>query len=276
YLKVLSEYGIVFFMFLVGLELDPALIRGRSRTAITTSWTSIVVPFALGITLAAHLYGRHAPAGVPFGSYALFMGAAMSITAFPVLARILIEGDLLQTRVGAIAIVCAAVDDVTAWCLLAFVVAVAGSGNLGEASHTLLLAVGYLGVMMFAVRPLVARLGATVGQTGRLSQNVVALVFLLVLASAIATDAIGIHAIFGGFVMGAILPKDAAFTRELVEKIEDFAVVFLLPVYFAYTGLRTEIGLLDTPTLWLECALVLGVATPGKFGGSALGARFTG
>src|SRR5206468_2977956 len=229
-----------------------------------------------GIGLAAWLYAEHAPHGVRFLPFALFMGASMSITAFPVLARILIERDLLKTKVGAVTIVCAAVDDVTAWCLLAFVVAVVGTADLAGAARTLVLVLAYVAAMVVLVRPLLRRLSAMVDRTGRLSQNLVAIVFLLVLASAFATDAIGIHAIFGGFMMGAIMPKDALFTRELVDKIEDFAVVFLLPIYFAYTGLRTQIGLLDEPRLWLECGLVVGVATLGKFGGSALAARVTG
>src|SRR5579862_480824 len=276
YLKVLSEYGIVFFMFLVGLELDPALMRGRGHTAVFISHASILIPFLLGVVLAGWFYTEHAPGAVHFLAFALFMGASMSITAFPVLARILIERDLLGTRVGAVTIVCAAVDDITAWCILAFVVAVASAADLMHAAGTLLYAFGYLVVMLVVVRPLLRRLSAMVDRSGRLSQNLVAIVFILVLASSLVTDAIGIHAIFGGFMMGAIMPKEARFTRELVDKVEDFAVVFLLPIYFAYTGLRTRIGLLDTPQLWLECTLVIALATAGKFGGSTVVARLTG
>lgn len=275
-LRVISEYGIVFFMFLVGLELDSRLLVGQGRTALFISQASIVVPMLGGVVLARRLYGEHAPPGVPFESFALFMAAAMSVTAFPVLARILLERDLLQTRVGALAIICAAFDDVAAWCLLAFVVAVASAGSFAGATRTLVLAAVYVVVMIAVVRPVLARLAAVVDRSGRLSQNVVAVVFLLVLASAMTTHAIGVHAIFGAFAMGVVLPKDALFARELVEKIEDFAVVFLLPVYFAFTGLRTAVGLVGTPALWVECAIVLGVATLGKFGGSTLAARFTG
>jgi K+:H+ antiporter len=276
FLRLLSEYGIVFFMFLVGLELDPALLRRQGRAALVTSWASIAVPFVLGLVLAVALYAQHAPPGVPFASFALFIGAAMSITAFPVLARILIERDLLRTRVGAVTVVCAAVDDVTAWCLLALVVAVAGTTSTAVAFRTVGLVVAYVAVMIVVVRPLLRRLAAMVDHRGGLSQNVVAIVFVLVLASAVTTDLIGIHAIFGGFMMGAVLPKDRLFTRELVDKVEDFAVVFLLPVYFAYTGLRTRLGLLDAPSLWLQAALVVGVATVGKFSGAAVAARATG
>jgi Kef-type K+ transport system membrane component KefB/nucleotide-binding universal stress UspA family protein len=276
YLKLLSEFGILFFMFLVGLELDPALMRGRGRAAVVTSHSSILAPFVLGVLLAHRIHEAQAPAGVPFWSFALFMGAAMSVTAFPVLARILVERDLLRTRVGAITITCAAVDDITAWCLLAFVVATVTTTSVGHAVQTLVLTLAYVAAMLVLVRPLLGRLHAMVDRTGRLSQNVVAVIFVLVLASALATEVIGIHAIFGAFVLGAVLPKEGLFTRELVDKVEDFAVVFLLPVYFAYTGLRTQVGLLDTPALWLECAIIVAVATLGKFGGSAVAARLTG
>jgi Kef-type K+ transport system membrane component KefB len=242
YLAVLSRYGIVFFMFLVGLELDPALLRGRERTALAIALASILTPFALGLPLAAWLFPVHAPPGVRFAPFALFMGAAMSVTAFPVLARILIERDLLGTRVGMTTLVCAAVNDVAAWCLLAFVVAAVGVARLSGAASTLVLAAGYLAVVAYVVRPLLGRLSAMVDRTGRLSQNLVAVVFLLVLASAIATDAIGLHAILGAFVMGAILPKDARFTRELVDKVEDFTVVLLLPIYFPTPGSARSSG----------------------------------
>src|SRR5262245_13270547 len=276
YLGMLSQFGIVFFMFLVGLELDPALIRGHGRVAIVCSHASIITPFVLGVGLASWLYARHAPPGVPFLSFSLFMGAAMSITAFPVLARILIERDLLRTPVGALAITCAAVDDVTAWCLLAVVVALVSASSAREALGTLAGTVGYVAVMLLVARPLVGRLSAMVERAARLSQNLVAVVLVLVLASSTATTMIGIHAIFGAFMLGAILPKDALFTRELVEKVEDFVVVLLLPIYFAVTGLKTRIGLVDTPTLWLECGLVIATASLGKLGGAAGAARLTG
>src|SRR5262249_20296741 len=162
------------------------------------------------------------------------------------LARILNERDLLRTRVGSIAIVCAAVDDVSAWCILAGVVAVVSAASPSAALRTLLLTVAFVGAMLLVVRPLLERLSAMAHRSGRLSQNMVATVFLLVLASAIATDAIGIHAVFGAFMMGVIMPREVLFTRGLADKLEDFAVVFLLPIYFAYTGLRTRIGLLDS------------------------------
>ncbi len=276
FLKILSEYGVLFFMFLVGLELDPKLLRGRGQAAVVISHVSIVAPFFLGALLALFLYTRLSSDAVAFTSFALFLGAAMSITAFPVLARILIERDLLKTKIGAVTVTCAAVDDVTAWCLLAFVVATVRASGLQQALVTAGLALCYIGAMFFLIRPLLSRFGNLYEHSGRLSQNLVAVVFVLVLSSAAVTDLIGIHAIFGAFMLGAMMPKQGSFVRELTEKTEDFAVVFLLPIYFAYTGLRTQIGLLDSVDLWLFCLLVIGVAILGKFGGSAVAARTTG
>lgn len=275
-LKILSEFGVLFFMFLVGLELDPALLRGRGNSAVVISHVSIITSFFLGALIALFLYPRLSSDAVPFTNFALFFGAAMSIMAFPVLARILIDRDLLKTPMGALTITCAAVDDITAWCLLAFVVATVRATGLAQAISTAGLALLYVGGMFFLVRPLLGRLSKVYEYSGRLSQNLVAIIFILVLSSAAVTDLIGIHAIFGAFMLGAIMPQKGGFVRELTEKVEDFAVVFLLPLYFAYTGLRTQIGLLTSADLWLFCLLIIGVATLGKFGGSVIAARVTG
>src|SRR5687768_12864606 len=278
YLNVLSQVGVIFFLFLIGLELDPKLIRNRGHAAVVISHVSIIAPFLLGAALALYLYPLvfNATSTMTFTSVALFMGAAMSITAFPVLARILTERNLHKTKVGAVTITCAAVDDVTAWCMLAFVVGIARATGMKSALTTAALSVAYVIVMFFLIRPFLRRLELVYDRQGRLSQNVVAVIFLLVLASAYTTEAIGIHALFGAFLMGAIMPKGTKFVRHLSEKLEDYTVVFLLPIFFAYTGLKTRINLINNGELLLMTGLIIFVACLGKFGGSTLAARSCG
>jgi Kef-type K+ transport system membrane component KefB/nucleotide-binding universal stress UspA family protein len=275
-LGLLSQFGLILFMFLVGLEFDTGLLRGRGHTAVAISHTSIVVPFALGAWLAHYLHAELAPAGVPFLSFALFMGAAMSITAFPVLARILVERRLLRTKIGAVAITCAAVDDVTAWCILAFVVSLVRATSLTDGVWTTLLAIAYIVLMLRVVRPLIERLAARSANKEGLSQNLVAGTLLLLLLSSWITELIGIHALFGAFIFGAVVPKQNHFAEILADKLEDLVVVLLLPLFFAYSGLRTEIALLDSVHDWAVCGIVILVACLGKFGGSAVAARLTG
>lgn len=278
YLGILSQIGVVFFLFLVGLELDPKLLKRRGHAALVISHVSIVAPLLLGAALAIYLYPRlfNASPRMHFTPVALFMGAAMSVTAFPVLARILTERNLTKTNVGAVTITCAAVDDVTAWCMLAFVVAVARAKGLHSAIVTAALSAAYVLVMFFVIKPFVGRLRLLYVREERISRTVFAIVVLLILASAWTTERIGIHALFGAFLIGAIMPKEAGFVRGLSEKLEDFTVVFLLPIFFAYTGLKTQIGLLNRPELWWMTGLVVLVACLGKFGGSTLAARACG
>jgi K+:H+ antiporter len=273
-LSVMSQAGLVLFMFLVGLELDPRLLSSRVHTSVAISHSSIVVPFALGATLAFYLYPRLAPPNVSLTSFTLFMGMAMSITAFPVLARILLEQRLLRTRPGAVAIACAAVDDVTAWCILAFVVSIVRSSGLSGAGRTVALALTLAGVMLFVVRPYLARL-ADRSRIG-LNQNLVAFIVVLVFLSSLVTEFIGVHALFGAFLFGAILPKQGSIAAAIAEKLEDVVVVVLLPLFFAYSGLRTQVGLLQSPGDWLICGAITLIACAGKFGGSAVAARLTG
>lgn len=275
-LKMLSQLGLVLFMFLVGLELDPKLLRGRQRASVMISHTSIVLPFLLGAAAAFWLYGDYAPQGVAFLPFALFLGTAMSVTAFPVLARILTERQLLQSRVGAIAIACAAVDDVTAWCLLAFVVALTRAQGIIEAVYTIGLSLGFIAVMVLAVRPALRSAERRIlARGGQLTPGMVtAVLFLLLLAAAI-TELIGIHALFGAFLFGAVLPKESGLAKVLAAKLESVAVL-LLPLFFAFSGLRTRIGLVSGLEQWLVVAAIIGLATLGKFGGSTLAARFTG
>ncbi len=275
-LRLESEVGLVLFMFLIGLELDPRLLRGRGRASVVISTASIVTPLALGGVLGLYLYPRLAPAAVPFSSFVLFTAIAMSITAFPVLARILTERRLLRSKVGVLAIACAGVNDVTAWCLLAFAVSFVRASGIAEAARTAVLAAVYIGAMLFVFRPLLHRLAARVENPESLTQDRVAFTLILLIASSWATDLIGIHFVFGAFLFGAIVPKEGGFAHLLADKLEDLVVVFLLPLFFAYSGLRTQVGLLDTPHAWLMCALVLLVACVGKFGGSAIAARTVG
>lgn len=277
YLNALSQIGLLFFMFLVGLEFNPRLIQGRGHTAVVTSHVSIVAPFFMGAALALYLYPRLSDSSVPFTGFALFMGAAMSVTAFPVLARILTERNLLRTRVGAIAIACAAVDDVTAWTILAVVVAIVRSTAVETPLWLTLAGTGvYVALMVVVVRRALRWLESFYHNRGRFTQDMLALVFLLLLASAWTTEWLGIHALFGAFAIGVVMPKEPGFVHDLTEKIEDVTVVFLLPLFFAYTGLRTSIGLVSGAEMWFHAGLILLVAVAGKFGGSALAARATG
>jgi Kef-type K+ transport system membrane component KefB/nucleotide-binding universal stress UspA family protein len=276
FLNVLSQVGLIFFMFLIGLELNPKYLSGQLETAILTSHVSILVPFSLGTVLAVLLYPLVSNGSVSFTAFALFLGAAMSITAFPVLARIITENNLQGTRLGTLALTCAAVDDVTAWCLLAVAIAVARGGGIVTALPTIIESVIYIGLMLTAGRWFLQRLATYYERTGRLSQLLVALIYMGVVASALITEIIGIHLIFGAFLLGAAMPKNEDLVRELAEKTEDFVLVFLLPVFFAYSGLRTEIGLLNRPELWALCALVLAVAIAGKYIGTYVAARVSG
>jgi Kef-type K+ transport system membrane component KefB len=282
-LRLVSQFGLVFFMFLVGLELDPEHYRGRSSSSIVISQSGLVVPFVLGGVLALWLYPRFGTTGTSRIAFVLFTGAAMSITAFPVLARILTEQRLLGTPIGAITITCAAINDVTAWCILAFIVAVARNDGVSGAVLTTATALAYIGLMIGIVRPLLSRLAARVLAPNTLPlaldalpKNVVAIVVVVVLLSSWATELIGIHALFGGFLAGVIMPKEHGFARALGRRLEDLVVVVFLPLFFAFSGLHTQIGLLSGGYEWAVCALVILVAFAGKFGGCTIAARATG
>jgi K+:H+ antiporter len=274
FLEVVAQLGIVLYMFLVGLGLDATPLRRRAHTTVAISHAGIVVPFVLGAWLALWLYPRVSTSDVPFPSFALFMGVAMSITAFPVLARILTDRRLARTTLGTIALACAAIDDVTAWCLLAVVAGVARA-QLGGAVAVVGGALAYVGGMLLVVRPLVARTVARLGDE-ELSRGTVALVFVVLLCSTLVAESIGIHAVFGAFLVGAIIPHESAVARTFTGRFESLVVVLFLPAFFAFTGMRTRIDLVTTGTQWLACALVVLVATVGKFGGTLAAGRLTG
>jgi Kef-type K+ transport system membrane component KefB len=274
YLAAIAQVGIVLYMFLVGLELNPALLRGRARATVAVSHASIVVPFLLGSSLALVLYPRLSSSDVPFVSFALFSGVALSVTAFPVLARILSDRKLHTTRLGAIALACAAADDVTAWCMLAFVVGVTQAA-VQRAVLTVVLAMLYLAVMLLICRPLVHRLVARLSHE-QVTRTVMAAVCIALLASALITELIGIHALFGAFLLGAIVPPESPLARAIAGRLEDLVAVLLLPAFFAMTGLRTEIGLVSGASAWLMVGLIILVASVGKFGGAYVAGRLTG
>jgi Kef-type K+ transport system membrane component KefB len=274
YLGLIAQFGVVLYMFLVGLELNLGLLRHRAHSLVATAHASILVPFVLGAALAIYLYPRFSSSAVPFTSFALFVGVALSITAFPVLARILTDRGLSRTELGVVALSCAATVDVTAWCLLAFVVGVARA-EVGAALQVALWTLAFIAFMVVAVRPLWDRLAARwEGQP--LSRGRVALVFVALLVSALVTEAIGIHAIFGAFLLGAVIPHESNVSRSFVRQLEHLVTVLLLPAFFAFTGMRTRIDLLAEPSHWLVCGLIVLVATVGKFGGTIVAARLTG
>jgi Kef-type K+ transport system membrane component KefB len=277
YLNALSQVGLVVFMFVVGLALKPSELHGYGHAAVLTSHVSIVAPFCLGGLTALYLYPRLSDDGVTFTGFALFMGAAMSITAFPVLARILSERGLVRSRMGTLAIACAAVDDVTGWCILAYIVVLV---RVTHATRPAWVTIGgsilYVLIMLFVVRRILPAFEREFRKRNTLSDNLIAVIVVLVLASALATEWLGIHLLFGAFLMGAIMPKAPEFTRYLLHKFESVTVVLLLPLFFAYTGLRTRIGVGGGRAVWLYSAIVIVVAITGKLGGSMFAARLAG
>lgn len=275
-LQFLSQIGLILFMFIIGMELDIGVLKQRAGAAVFISNTSIVVPFVMGAGLAYFLYDSFAPSGAGFIPFALFMGIAMSITAFPVLARIVQERGISRTSMGMTAITCAAINDLTAWGILALVVAIANASAVGGALVTILLSFLYVAVMLFIIRPLLNKIALKYTVRETISKLVVAMVLSTMLLSSYITEVIGIHALFGAFMAGVIIPDNIRFKQIMAEKIEDVSLVLLLPLFFVYTGLRTQIGLLNEPGLWMTGLIVVAVAVTGKFAGSALAARFTG
>jgi K+:H+ antiporter len=274
-LGVVANLGLIFYMFLVGLEVDRGSLKGKVAQATAISNTSVAVPMLLGIAVALPLYKLVGPS-TKFVSFALFMGVSMSITAFPVLARILAERRMIKRPIGSLAIACAAVDDVTAWFLIALALTVAASGTFGDVVKTIAEATAYTLVMVLIVRRVVARMATAYDEVGRMPGAWFAAIIIGVLLSAYVTEEINIAFIFGGFVFGMIMPRHARLNEEITRRIDDFVVTLLLPVFFVYTGLRTNVGLLDRPELWLITLLLIGVAILGKLFGAAIAARVAG
>jgi Kef-type K+ transport system membrane component KefB len=276
-LKLFSQIGVCLFMFVVGLELEVSHLRQKARTAIMVSHVSIMFPYFLGVVAALFLYPHYAGPGASFPAFALFMGIALSITAFPVLARILAERGIAKTFLGSTAITCAAVDDATAWAILAFVVAIARATSLVSTSLCLGLVILFVTLMLWGVRPRLPHwLGVNRMEGGTPSRAVLAAILILLLTSAFATELIGIHALFGAFLAGVVMPQKKEFREYLIVRLESFSSLFLLPLFFAFSGLRTQVGLLDDMASWLVCLGIIGIATLGKLGGTMVTARLTG
>ncbi len=275
-LYILSQIGLILFMFVIGMELNIDNIKHRTSQIIVISHSSIIIPFALGMLLAYFVYLDFAANITRFLPFALFIGISMSITAFPVLARIIQEKGLTKKHLGSISIASAAIDDVTAWCILAVVIAISSTGSIISSLFTILMAITYIAIMLMIIRPFLQKVGQTHQNIETLNKRIVGFIFLILISSAFITQTIGIHALFGAFLAGVIMPTNINFRKLMIEKIEDVSVSLFLPLFFVFTGLRTEIGLLNTPYLWTVCLIFILVAIIGKFGGGALTAKLMG
>ena len=277
FLNAVAQIGVVIFMFLVGLGTDPKELKGLGHAALLTGHVGITAPFVLASLLSLYLYPRLSNDSVTFTSFTLFMGAAMSITAFPVLARILQERNLLGHRLGVVAIACAAVGDITGWCILAYIVVLIRWAHSASSIWITIAGILAFGLfMIYGMRPVLRWFERVYRKKGELSENQLAVMILLVLASALFTEYLGIHLLFGAFLIGAIMPKDRHFVRYVLDRFETVTVTLLLPLFFAFTGLRTNIGLISGTQMWMYCLLIITVATVGKFGGSMLASRLSG
>lgn len=274
-LKLFAEVGVLLFLFVVGLDLDLSFLSERAATTVAVSLASIAVPFVLGVGLGLTLRRELAPPSVASATFALFLGVALSITAFPVLARILAERGMLATRLGSTALACAAANDAAAWSLLVVVVAMASRGDVAHAALTLAWALAFGAFLVVVVRPLLRRFFAR-RDTEKPDRSAMATVVVVLLGSALATEAIGIHALFGAFLAGAVMPRKAHLKDALVERLEELSSVLLVPVFFAFTGLRTSLALLGDTRGWALCGLIVAVAAAGKLGGVFAAARLSG
>ncbi len=275
-LNILSQIGLIFFMFIIGMELDFGTLKNKINETLVISHAGIVVPFFLGISSSFLVYQKYAAAQSEFLPFALFIGISMSITAFPVLARIVQERNMTKSSVGILSIASAANDDVTAWCLLAIVIAIVKAGTFTSALYTIALTLLFIGFILGIVRPFLKKVGNMYADSEVINKTFVGFIFLIMITSAVITEIIGIHALFGAFMAGVIMPSNIGFRKIMMEKVEDISLVFFLPFFFAYTGLHTEIGVINTPELWGICLFFIFIAILGKLGGCAIAARLVG
>jgi Kef-type K+ transport system membrane component KefB len=271
-LQVLSNIGLVIFMFIVGIEFKLNMIKEEARTIICISFASIMLPFILGVLLALTILKKYLPGNLPFFTYALYIGVAISITSFTVLARIIRDRGITNTRMGSIVISCTALNDIIVWCILAVVIATVKAGSSTFALYTFLFVAFYVAIMILIVKPYIK----IIFQKSKDSNSIFFLIYTTLLVSSYISEVIGIHMLFGAFLAGAIMPAETEFRKYVIDKLENFAFVLLLPLYFAFTGLRTQIGLLSNSVTWVDCVILIAVAILGKFVGCSVSARLMG
>ncbi|MDO4770984.1 cation:proton antiporter, partial [Porphyromonas sp.] len=275
-ISLLSQFGLILFMFVIGMELEISEIKKKLRKTLIISHAGIVIPFVLGAILSIFLFEDYGGTHGELLPFALFIGISMSVTAFPVLARIIQEKGQMNTHIGILSLASAASGDITAWCLVAVIMAIAQAGSAISALFTILFATVYMLVMFFVVKPVFKLVGKLYNNSEILTKGVISIIFLTLLISSYLTEILGLHALFGAFIAGVVMPENFKFRRLLTEKIEDVSLSIFLPLFFVASGLQTEIGLLNTPYLWFMTLLITIVAIIGKLGGTYIAARVVG
>ncbi len=276
FLEIIAQLGVILYMFFIGLELDLNRLRKSGHVATAISHASIILPFLLGSVLALAIFHQVCPPQVPFRNFSMFLAISMSLTAFSVLARILTDQNMQGTWLGTVAMTCAAVDDVTAWCLFGVIISIVEAQRQGSAVQTVLLAGTFIIGMFTIVGPLMRRLVNWVDGLDHLTENVLAIFLVGLLLSSFATALIGVHTIIGAFILGVIISHESRVAKELKIRLEYLVRILLLPTFFAFTGMRTHLGVLSSWEDWLLCGLIIAVATAGKFGGTLFSARLCG
>lgn len=275
-IEILSSFGLVLFMFVVGMELRLSDIRERLRSSIVISHAGIIIPFALSLPLSLYIYPDYVEGYTDFLPFALFVGIAMSITAFPVLARIIQENNLMRTPLGKLSLSTAAAGDITAWLMLAAIIAISQSGSLLSTIFNLLFLLVYLWIIFGIIRPLFSIAGKVYNTTEVISHTLVGVIFVLLLSSSFITELLSMHALFGAFMLGLVMPEDLSFRKIITDKVEDVALMLFLPLFFVSSGLQTQLGLVNGVDAWLLLAIFVLIAILGKVGGSYVAARICG
>lgn len=275
-IQLLSNFGLILFMFAIGMELRLTDIRKDLRSSLVISHAGIFVPFALSLPLSYSIYTQYASTLTGFAPFALFIGISMSITAFPVLARIIQENKLQRTRLGKLSLSTAAASDITAWLMLAAIIAISQSGSMLSTIYNLGFLIVYLLIMFGLIRPLFRVAGKVFVNTEVISHSLIGVIFMLLLLSSYVTELLSMHALFGAFMLGLVMPEDLSFRKIVTDKVEDVSLLLFLPLFFVSSGLQTELGLIDSPEMWILLAIFTGIAIVGKVGGTYISARASG